>query len=188
MRCCIAAASDFRYLDIVDRTDPPFDLEQIQDESTTRGAFVRMLQQQLAQSAESERAAFQNALLSWPARLCRAGDQKAMRITGIDIAAFGSLSNFSEEIAPGLHIFHGPNESGKSTLQQAVLALLYGFYTSDRAKAGENAARQRYTPWLDQRYAARLEYELQDGRRYRVDPGVRERRRPDEALGPRQRP
>jgi DNA repair exonuclease SbcCD ATPase subunit len=91
-----------------------------------------------------------------------------MRISGIDIAAFGSLSNFSEEIAPGLHIFHGPNESGKSTLQQAVLSLLYGFYESDRAKAGENAARQRYTPWLDQRYTARLEYELQDGRRYRV--------------------
>jgi exonuclease SbcD len=57
-----AAAQDFRYLDIVNRTEPPFDLEQIQDESTTRGAFVRMLQQQLAQSAESERAALQNAL------------------------------------------------------------------------------------------------------------------------------
>jgi hypothetical protein len=91
-----------------------------------------------------------------------------MRITGIDIAAFGCLSDFSAEIAPGLHIFHGPNESGKSTLQQAVLSLLYGFYESDRAKAGENAARQRYTPWVDKRHTARLEYELQDGRRYRV--------------------
>jgi len=56
------AAQDFRYLDIVNRTDPPFDLEQIQDESTTRGAFVRMLHQQLAQAPESERAALQNAL------------------------------------------------------------------------------------------------------------------------------
>jgi len=91
-----------------------------------------------------------------------------MRITGIDIAAFGCLSDFSAEIAHGLHIFHGPNESGKSTLQQAVLSLLYGFYEGDRAKAAENAARQRYTPWVDQRYTARLEYELQDGRRYRV--------------------
>lgn len=91
-----------------------------------------------------------------------------MKLTRIEIQAFGCLDGFTEDIAPALHVFHGPNESGKSTLQQAVLALLYGFYEGDRAKATENAARQRFVPWQHPRYAARLEYELQDGRRYRV--------------------
>ena len=57
-----STAQDFRYLEIVDRTEAPFDLDQMQDESTTRGAFVRMLQQRLASAPESERAALQNAL------------------------------------------------------------------------------------------------------------------------------
>jgi len=57
-----AAAQDFRYLDIANRTDPPFDLEQIQDESTTRGAFVRMLQERLAEAPEGDHVAVQNAL------------------------------------------------------------------------------------------------------------------------------
>jgi DNA repair exonuclease SbcCD nuclease subunit len=57
-----AAAQDFRYLDLINRTEPPFDLEQMQDESTTRGAFVRLLNERLAQAPESERAALQNAL------------------------------------------------------------------------------------------------------------------------------
>ena len=91
-----------------------------------------------------------------------------MKLSGIEIQAFGCLSDFAEEIAPGLHIFHGPNESGKSTLQQAILALLYGFYEGDRAKAAENAARQRFIPWKHPRYTARLEYELRDGHGYRV--------------------
>src|SRR5207237_4009618 len=103
-----------------------------------------------------------------PARFRRTGDQTPMKLSRIEIQAFGCLSDFAEDIAPGLHIFHGPNESGKSTLQQAVLALLYGFYEGDRAKATENAARHRFVPWKHPRYTARLEYELQDGHRYLV--------------------
>ena len=91
-----------------------------------------------------------------------------MKLSRIEIQAFGCLSEFAEDIATGLHIFHGPNESGKSTLQQAILALLYGFYEGDRAKATENAARQRFIPWKHPRYTARLEYELQSGHRYLV--------------------
>ena len=53
----------FRYLDpIVDKTDTPFDLEQIEEESTTRGAFVRMLQQQITAAPSAELPTLQNAL------------------------------------------------------------------------------------------------------------------------------
>ena len=53
----------FRYLDpIIDKTDPPFDLEQIEEESTTRGAFVRMLQHQLASATPADVPTLKNAL------------------------------------------------------------------------------------------------------------------------------
>jgi DNA repair exonuclease SbcCD nuclease subunit len=53
----------FRYLHpIIDKTDPPFDLEQIQEESTTRGAFVRMLQQRIDVASPADLPALQNAL------------------------------------------------------------------------------------------------------------------------------
>jgi len=91
-----------------------------------------------------------------------------VRITRIEIEGFGCLRDFWEDIAPGLHLFHGPNESGKSTLQQSIFALLYGFYESDRARASENAARERLVPWSGPPYGGTLEYELQNGIRYRV--------------------
>lgn len=91
-----------------------------------------------------------------------------MRLTRIDIEAFGCLSDFTVELAPGLHVFFGPNEAGKSTLQQAILALLYGFYASENVKRRETALHDRFRPWSDGRYTGRLEYCLQDGREFRV--------------------
>ncbi len=57
-----ASADYFRYLDIVNRTEPAFDFEQIREESTTRGAFVRMLQKRLADANEAERGVLEDAL------------------------------------------------------------------------------------------------------------------------------
>jgi len=91
-----------------------------------------------------------------------------VRIARIEIEGFGCLRDFREDIAPGLHLFHGPNESAKSTLQQSIFALLYGFYESDRARASENAARERLVPWSGPPYGGTLEYELENGVRYRV--------------------
>lgn len=91
-----------------------------------------------------------------------------MRLTRIEIDGFGCLRDLQEDLAPGLHLFHGPNESGKSTLQQAALALLYGFYQADRARKSENEARERYMPWSGGSYGGRLEYELENGPRFRV--------------------
>ena len=92
-----------------------------------------------------------------------------MRITRIEVDGFGCLREFCTDIAPGLHIFDGPNESGKSTLQRAIFALLYGFYEGDRAKAAENAARERFAPWSGSPYSGHLVYDLAAGGRYRVE-------------------
>lgn len=92
-----------------------------------------------------------------------------MKISRVEVDGFGCLCDFRADIAPGLHIFHGPNESGKSTLQQAIFALLYGFYEGDRARAVENATRESFRPWSEAPYRGRLIYELADGRRFRVE-------------------
>ena len=50
-----------------------------------------------------------------------------MRIERIDIDGFGRLANASWDLPPGLSVFLGQNEAGKSTLLNAVRALLFGF-------------------------------------------------------------
>lgn len=91
-----------------------------------------------------------------------------MRLRSIELPAFGCLRGFRAELAPGLNLFLGPNEAGKSTLQQAVLALLYGFYDRDRAGRDETVRHKRFRPWSGGEFRGLLEYELGDGRRFQV--------------------
>jgi DNA repair exonuclease SbcCD ATPase subunit len=87
-----------------------------------------------------------------------------VRLGRIELPAFGCLRGFEAELRPGLNVFLGPNEAGKSTLQQAVLALLYGFYDQDRARPDETARHERFRPWSGDDFSGILEYELSDGR------------------------
>ena len=80
-----------------------------------------------------------------------------MRLSRIELPAFGCLRDFQAQLAPGLNLFHGLNEAGKSTLQQAVLALLYGFYDQDRARPDETARHDRFRPWAGGDYHGLLE-------------------------------
>jgi len=91
-----------------------------------------------------------------------------VRLRRIELAGFGCLQSFQTDLAPGLNLFHGLNEAGKSTLQQAVLALLYGFYDHDRARPDETARYKRFRPWAGPDYRGLLEYELNNGRRFQV--------------------
>jgi uncharacterized protein YhaN len=50
-----------------------------------------------------------------------------VRIERIDIDGFGRIADASWELPPGLSVFLGENEAGKSTLLNAVRALLFGF-------------------------------------------------------------
>ncbi len=92
-----------------------------------------------------------------------------MKIQRISIAGFGRLYNWAHEFSPGLNLVFGPNESGKSTLQMAILTALYGFHQANRAKASENGLLRQYRPWSDSHpYGLLLEYSLDGGKEYRV--------------------
>ena len=92
-----------------------------------------------------------------------------MRLERIELPGFGCLSGFQAEFAPGLNLFHGMNEAGKSTLQQAICALLFGFYDGDRARPEETARHERFRPWaLGSTFRGCLTYQLEDGASYEV--------------------
>jgi DNA repair exonuclease SbcCD ATPase subunit len=91
-----------------------------------------------------------------------------VRLSRIELPGFGCLSGFSAELGPGLNLFFGDNEAGKSTLQQAICAMLYGFYEGDRALKDETARHERFRPWAGGVYRGALSYELDDGRRFEV--------------------
>lgn len=50
-----------------------------------------------------------------------------MRITRLELKAFGRFTDRTLDFGPGLHIVHGPNEAGKSTTLRALKAWLFGF-------------------------------------------------------------
>jgi uncharacterized protein YhaN len=86
-----------------------------------------------------------------------------MKLLELEVQAFGRLRNRKFIFHPRLNVIVGRNEAGKSTLQQAVLALLYGFYDGGRALPREHEAHERFRPWLANDYAGRLKYRLDDG-------------------------
>ena len=92
-----------------------------------------------------------------------------MLLEKISINAFGKLSRISLEFHPGFNLIYGPNEAGKTTLQQAILHLLYGFYQSSRATAQETTLLNRFKPWQAEFYSGQLWYQLKDGGRYNVN-------------------
>ena len=44
-----------------------------------------------------------------------------MRLTRIEIEGFGSLQDMELRFAPAMNLVVGPNEAGKSTLQEAIV-------------------------------------------------------------------
>ncbi len=92
-----------------------------------------------------------------------------MKLLELHLAGFGRLVDRTFTFAPGLNLVYGPNEAGKSTLQRAIMALLYGFFDDGRISQEDRAVLAANKPW-DARapFAGSLTYALDDGRRFRV--------------------
>lgn len=76
-----------------------------------------------------------------------------MMLRRLELQAFGRFRDEIVEFAPGMNLVSGPNDSGKTTLVQAVTAVLFG--------AGQVA---RFVPWEDAaRCRAALVWTSDDG-------------------------
>jgi DNA repair exonuclease SbcCD ATPase subunit len=92
-----------------------------------------------------------------------------MQLTRIQVDGFGVLRATDLRFGKGMNLVIGPNEAGKSTLQEAILSGLYGFQSEKARGPAGAAAVERWRPWHDSAFRLALEFELDDGRRLRVD-------------------
>lgn len=91
-----------------------------------------------------------------------------MKIKVLDIKGFGKFNQLRIEPDEGFNIIFENNESGKSTLQAFIRAMLYGQKGGRRSKDGSLPPQKHFKPWSGGQYAGILEYTLDDGRTYRV--------------------
>ena len=76
-----------------------------------------------------------------------------MILRALHVMGFGRLVDRQFTFAPGLNIVYGPNESGKSTLANAIIATLYGL---ERKK-------ELWRPWVSASFGTALQYALSGG-------------------------
>ncbi len=91
-----------------------------------------------------------------------------MRLTRIEVEGFGALQGMDLRFGPTMNLVVGPNEAGKSTLQEAIVTGLYGLETGDRRSAIVERT-DRWRPWEGGGFGLALEFELDDGTQLRVE-------------------
>ena len=88
---------------------------------------------------------------------------KLLRMT----ATFGRLDHETLTLQEGLNLIELPNEGGKSTWTEFLLAMLYGIDTSEREKAGVLPIKTKYQPWCGKPMEGTLEL-LHQGQRITI--------------------
>ncbi|NOY81464.1 MAG: AAA family ATPase [Kiritimatiellaeota bacterium] len=83
-----------------------------------------------------------------------------MQIEQLHVTGFGRLVDWTPTppLGPGVTLFYGPNEAGKSTLREFLVAMLFGF---DSKVQG----RHRYNPWQGADLGGEIVYSV-DGDRF----------------------
>lgn len=85
-----------------------------------------------------------------------------MQLESIHVERFGCLHDFTTTFAPGLNVIRGPNESGKSTLHQALLMALM-------ALPNQNKTTAEWCSWGSQQwYLLQLTFTDAEGNQYQL--------------------
>lgn len=91
-----------------------------------------------------------------------------MKIKLLDIKGFGKFNKLKIVPKEGFNIIFETNESGKSTLQAFIRAMLYGQRGGRKSKDGSLPPLKHNKPWSSEQYAGIMEYTLENGKSYRV--------------------
>lgn len=89
-----------------------------------------------------------------------------MKISKLQINAFGNIENKEIELSENINIVYGKNETGKSTLLKFIVDSLYGISKNKRRK--EFSDYDRYKPWKGEEFSGKLLYILDNGKKYEV--------------------
>lgn len=88
-----------------------------------------------------------------------------MRLRRVTAEAFGPFTDAVLDLAAGMTVVCGPNESGKSTWHAAVYAALCGLRRGrGKPRKAEQAFADRHRPWDGQAWRVSATAELADGR------------------------
>lgn len=92
-----------------------------------------------------------------------------MHMERLEIKGFGRLHGLELQLVKGMNLIYGRNESGKSTLQAFIKAMLYGLKGGKPARDGLPAPLKRFRPWNGSAYGGVMEYSLESGLAFRVE-------------------
>jgi len=92
-----------------------------------------------------------------------------MKLLELHLAGFGRLVDRRFTFAPGLNLVYGPNEAGKSTLQRAIMAMLFGYFDEGRISQEQRAVMAADKPWDTKApFSGKLIYTLDNGQRFLI--------------------
>lgn len=92
-----------------------------------------------------------------------------MIITHIHIDLFGGIRDLDLDLAPGVTLIEGANESGKSTIAAFLKFIFYGL--SGRAKGNRPAERTKWLNWEENRASGRIDLTT-EGRSIRIERSI----------------
>lgn len=96
-----------------------------------------------------------------------------MRIEAVKAAAFGPFSAEVLELARGMTVIYGPNESGKTSWHAAMYAAMCGMKkTRGQPTRDDRAFESRHRPWRGSTWQVSAVIALDDGRMIEIDQGL----------------
>jgi len=90
-----------------------------------------------------------------------------MNLVRVAISAYGHFSDQEVDFAEGLNVVYGPNESGKTTLLNFLVDMLYGQKKLDDNKQMA-PSHKYYAPENDGNYGGELVYRLSDNNEFHI--------------------
>lgn len=92
-----------------------------------------------------------------------------MKIERLALNGFGRLRDQSLTFSPTINVIAGPNEAGKSTLAEAMQAILFGLTdTAKETATASNKLRQQFKPWSGELFGGSLWVCLGNGEQYQI--------------------
>lgn len=88
-----------------------------------------------------------------------------MRFERVTADCFGPFSDRSLQFAPGMNVFYGPNEAGKSSWHSALYAALCGIRRGAGLRKEDHEFATRHRPWHSNDWEVGATIALEDGRR-----------------------
>lgn len=89
-----------------------------------------------------------------------------MKINHLKINGFGKFINKEIDFSNNLNIVYGLNESGKSTIQKFIPAIIFGLSKSKSGK--EESDYDKLYPWSGLDYSGKLKYTLDNNKKYEI--------------------